>query len=86
MAKSRVCKGGLRPGVGRPYKWPNSGATKSIRVPVAYVVQVLEVVDYLDAVGELPGSLSLFLASDFPSSKYDFSVELPYPLNPTDIK
>ncbi len=86
MAKSRTQKrGGLRSGAGRPCKWYNSGKTKLVRIPAAYVSQILEVVDYMNASGgELPGSISLFLPLDFPSSKHESFVELPYLRNFTD--
>ena len=72
--------GGSRTGAGRPHKW-QGGETKLVRIPVAYVDKILQIVAYMDAnEGQLPTDIAIFIeGEDFPPPGYDDSRELPYP-------
>jgi hypothetical protein len=72
-------KGGVRAGSGRPYKWPQAGKTRTIRVPSVYVDKILEIISYMYVNdGQVPG------APFSPLPGYKPLPELPYPHNPTD--
>ncbi len=72
--------GGSRLGAGRPHKW-QGGLTKLVRIPVSYVEQILQVVDYMDAnEGRLPTGIAFYIEGEILSIPgYDASRELPYP-------
>jgi hypothetical protein len=72
--------GGSPTGAGRPHKW-QGGETKLVRIPVAYVDKILQIVAYMDAnEGQLPPGIAFFIeGEDFPPPGYDDSQELPYP-------
>jgi hypothetical protein len=75
----KLKRGGVRAGSGRPYKWREAGQTRTIRVPVAYVDKILEIISYMDANdGQAPGD------PFSPLPGYKPFPELPYPHNSTD--
>ena len=55
-AKSKTRHGGARTGAGRPRRWKH-GPLKMVRLPVAFVEEILEVAQYMDRNdGRLPFS------------------------------
>ncbi len=55
-AKSKTRHGGARTGAGRPRRWKH-GPLKMVRLPVAFVEEILEVAEYMDQnEGRLPFS------------------------------
>jgi hypothetical protein len=55
-AKSKPRHGGARTGAGRPRRWKH-GSLKIVRLPVAFVEEILEVAQYMDQNdGRLPFS------------------------------
>src|SRR4028119_249076 len=55
-ARSKTRHGGARPGAGRPRRWKHR-PLKMVRLPVAFVEKILEVVRYMDQNdGQLPFS------------------------------
>jgi len=55
-AKSKIGHGGARTGAGRPRRWKHR-PLKMVRVPVAFVEEILEVAQYMDKnEGRLPFS------------------------------
>ena len=78
--------GGSRTGAGRPHKW-QGGETKLVRIPVAYVDKILQVVVYMDAnEGQLPRDIAFFTEPDSPLPGYKPRFQLPYPKNYSDTK
>jgi hypothetical protein len=69
-AKSKTGHGGVRTGAGRPRRWKH-GPLKMLRVPVAFVEEILEVAQYMDQnEGRLPfsqASEDLIIISGHPS-------------------
>ena len=56
-AKSKSGHGGARAGAGRPQRWKH-GPTKMVRVPVAFVNEILELARYMDQnEGRLPSAV-----------------------------
>jgi hypothetical protein len=71
--------GGSRTGAGRPHKW-QGGETKLVRIPVAYVDKILQIVAYMDAnEGQLPTDIAFFIKGDCSPPGYNANSELPYP-------
>ena len=55
-AKSKTRHGGARTGAGRPRRWKH-GPLKMVRLPVAFVEEILEIAQYMDQNdGRLPFS------------------------------
>ena len=53
-AKSKIGHGGARTGAGRPRRW-NHQPLKMVRLPVAFVEEILKVAEYMDQNnGQLP--------------------------------
>jgi hypothetical protein len=69
-AKSKIGHGGARTGAGRPRRWKHR-PLKMVRVPVAFVEEILEVAQYMDQNdGRLPfseASEDLVIISGHPS-------------------
>jgi hypothetical protein len=69
-AKSKIGHGGARAGAGRPRRWKH-GPLKMVRLPVAFVEEILEVAQYMDQNdGRLPfseASEDLIIISGHPS-------------------
>jgi hypothetical protein len=62
-AKSKIGHGGARAGAGRPRRWKH-GPLKMVRVPVAFVEEILQVAEYMDRNdGQLPFSQAPVITS-----------------------
>jgi hypothetical protein len=68
-AKSRSGHGGARAGAGRRRRWKH-GPTKMVRLPVAFVEEILEVAEYMDQNdGQMPFADSAVISSGHLSHK-----------------
>src|SRR5919199_6859123 len=66
-AKSKSGHGGARAGAGRPRRWKH-GPTKMVRLPVAFIDEILEVARYMDQnEGRLPPFAPPVITSGHPS-------------------
>ena len=66
-AKSKIGHGGARAGAGRPQRWKHR-PTKMVRLPVAFLEEILEVARYMDQnEGRLPSFAPPVITSGHPS-------------------